>query len=67
MNKQYLYLIVGCIAAVVAAFLPDVISSNFNHPAFWYTVIGILATALAALTFSTFNLAKRINPKTHLL
>jgi len=67
MNKQYIYLIAGICAAVIASFTPGVVASNFNQPQFWYTIIGVQATAITALTVSVFAQAKRINPKTHLL
>jgi multisubunit Na+/H+ antiporter MnhE subunit len=57
----------GICAAIVAWFTPDVVKQNFNHPQFWYALIGILLTGITALTVSVFNYAKRINPKTHLL
>lgn len=67
MNKQYIYLIAGICAAVIASFTPGVVASNFNHIQFWYVVIGILATAITVLSVKAFVFARRINPKTHLL
>ncbi len=67
MNKQYLYLLAGFCAAIIAWVAPDTVESNFNHPQFWYALICLLLTGIMALTISVFNYAKRINPKTHLL
>ena len=67
MHKQYFYLTAGVCAAVIASFMPRIFITNFSHPLFWYTVIGVLAVAIIGLTVSAYVYAKRINPKTHLL
>lgn len=67
MNKQYLYLLAGCCAAIILCLAPNIISNNYNHPQFWYALICLLLTGIVALIISVFIYAKRINPNTHLL